>query len=252
MFHPQFWPLRHHGPFTIQDAAGTNGKSTDLLTSSTYAGKNSADQGIEYQEVSHNWEMLKTNNSVPDLACVTCSFWSPCFLFFLCCSPTLPLSRKHWHARASKWDERSGASTSLGNMSGIQKWWMKVNANKCVASPLSQECASARSLVFGSSAPKHARTTPCGTAWSALPAEARGWATPVLGAEQGSPFHQSTHEKKAAWIFPCNRTHKMAGLYIVAFYFKKSFDRFDPYFANKKRMLLTLSDIQPMTSHFLI
>ena len=88
MFHPQFWPLRHHGPFTIQDAAGMNGKSTDLLTSSTYVGKNSADQGIEYQEVSHNWEMLKTNNSVPDLACVTCSFWSPCFLVFLCCSPT--------------------------------------------------------------------------------------------------------------------------------------------------------------------
>jgi len=103
MFHPQFWPLRHHGPFTIQDAAGTNGKSTDLLTSSTYVGKNSADQGIEYQEVSHNWEMLKTNNSVPDLACVTCSFWSPCFLFFF-----VALQLCHFRANTDMQEHPSG------------------------------------------------------------------------------------------------------------------------------------------------
>ena len=54
---------------------------------------------------SHDWEMLKTNNSVPDLAaCVTCSFWSPCSLVGL----SVALQLCHFRANTDMQEHPSG------------------------------------------------------------------------------------------------------------------------------------------------
>ena len=55
--------------------------------------------------VSHNWEMLKTNNSVPDLAaCVACSFWSPCSLVGL----SVALQLCHFRANTDMQEHPNG------------------------------------------------------------------------------------------------------------------------------------------------